>query len=197
MRSNRRERSICSKIKNIYHRIHDYFFLKKIKIAFIGPPSSGKSSFVTPLFTNTYLPDMRSSEVRVQSSKLSGVKLIVYDIPGDGEYEARWDHYYKKVDVLIFFIDSSSTVEECKEAKDSLKSLLYRNMWLKKNILILGTKNDLNSAKPCRELILNLDLLSIVDREVACYSVSSQTLTNIDLVQEWLIDQAELLANSN
>lgn len=196
MRNNRRQNSLCSKLKSLYYQINDYLFLKTLKVAFIGPTGSGKSSFVSPVFTNKYLPNMSSSSIRCQKSRLSNIKLIIYDIPGDGEFEAKWDHYYKKVDAIVFFIDSSAPDEECIAARDSLKALLYRNMWLKKNLLILGTKNDKSDAMPCRELILKLDLLEIVDREVACYSVSSKALTNIDLVQEWLIDQAELLASS-
>ncbi|KRH93131.1 GTP-binding ADP-ribosylation factor-like protein [Pseudoloma neurophilia] len=196
MRANRRQKSICDRISFFYTQIHDYFFLKTLKVAFIGPAGSGKSSFVSPLFSNKYLSEMGSSEIRCQKTRLQNLKLIVYDIPGTGDFEAKWDHYYKKVDAIVFFIDSTASEEECKRAKDSLQGLLYRNMWLKKNLLILGTKNDLNEAMPCRELILRLNLLEIVDREVACYSVSAKTLTNIDLVEEWLIDQAEELSKN-
>merc|ERR1711915_88577 len=185
MRQNRRENSLCGLIKFRIQQIHDYFFLKTLKIAFLGPKGSGKSSFVSPLFSGEYLKNMNSSEVRVQKNRISNIKLVIYDIPG--ELQAKWDHYYKKVDVIIFFVDSTPSDEEYEQAKGSLQSLLYRNMWLKKNLLILGTKNDLAKARPCRELILSLDLMGIVDREVACYSISSEQLTNIDLVQEWLI----------
>lgn len=197
MQSNRREKTFCGRIKFFFNQINDYFFVKTLKIAFIGPVGSGKSSFVSPLFTNTYLTGMNSSAIRCQKNRLENIKLIVYDIPGTGDVAAKWDHYYKKVDLIIFFIDSTSSDEECKKAKDSLKGLLYRNMWLKKNLLILGTKNDLKEAMACRDLILKLDLLEIVDREVACYSISSKTLTNIDLVREWLIDQSDFLDKTN
>lgn len=192
MRGVQRSESLCSRIYNSFKKIHDYFFLKTLKIAFIGPKDAGKSSFVSPLFSNTYLTNMNSSEIRCQKNKLNNIKMIIYDVPGGSNFESKWDHYYKKVDVIIFFIDSTSTDEEYLHAKDALKSLLYRNMWLKKNLLILGTKNDLVEAKACRELILNLDLMSIVDREVACYSVSSKNVSNVDLVRDWLIDQAQL-----
>lgn len=197
MQSNRRQKSLCARIKFFFGQIHDFLFLKTLKIAFIGPHGAGKTSFVSPLFSNKFLIEMGSSAIRYQKTRLENIKLIVYDIPGKSDSEAKWDHYYKKVDLVIFFIDSTSSDEECKKAKESLKGLLYRNMWLKKNLLILGTKNDLKNAMACRDLILKLDLLEIVDREVACYSVSSKTLTNIDLVREWLIDQSDLLEKSN
>ncbi|EOB12374.1 ADP-ribosylation factor-like protein 8A [Nosema bombycis CQ1] len=78
------------------------------------------------------------------------------------------------------------------KAKEELRSLLYRNIWMKKNLLILGTKNDIEDALECKDMILKLDLLSITDREIACYSVSAKEGTNIDIIKVWLMDQFDL-----
>lgn len=66
---------------------------------------------------------------------------------------------------------------------------------MRKNLLILGSKNDLPSSMSCKDIILALDLMAIVDREVACYSISSKNLTNIDLVREWMVEQAALVGD--
>ncbi|RVE41948.1 hypothetical protein evm_013402 [Chilo suppressalis] len=80
----------------------------------------------------------------------------------------------KKCDVLLYCVDLTWKDETWLKAKEELRSLLYRNIWMKKNLLILGTKNDLEDALECKDMILKLDLLSITDREIACYSVSAK-----------------------
>ena len=59
-------------------------------------------------------------------------------------------------------------------------------------MLVICAKNDLPNSMMCRDAILKLDLVSIVDREVACYSISAKCKTNIDLVYNWITEQTEL-----
>ncbi|KCZ75298.1 hypothetical protein H311_03727, partial [Anncaliia algerae PRA109] len=56
-------------------------------------------------------------------------------------------------------------------------------------------KNDMQQAKSCRDIILSLNLMDIVDREVSCYSVSAKTKVNLELVIRWLEEQTELQSN--
>ncbi len=53
-------------------------------------------------------------------------------------------------------------------------------------LLILGNKNDLEGALREKELIENMDLNSIKDRVVACYSISCKNMVNIENVLRWL-----------
>lgn len=193
----RRSRKLCPEVRQWFKQAYEYFFTKNIKVAFMGLPDSGKSSFVSPLFVNKFLPDMNSSEVRIHKQKLENIKVMIYDIPGDPGSVSKWDHYYKKSDVIVFFLNSVASKETCEKSKNELKSLLYRNMWMKKNLLVLGSKNDLSNAMSCKDIIIMLDLMSIVDREVACYSVSGKNLINIDLVRDWLIEQASLVGENS
>lgn len=179
---------IFSRIKKIYQK----YFYKKLKIALLGHKDSGKSTLVYALFENKYRENIGSAEVRVSKHILENTEITIYDIPGTEEMKSKWDHYFKKTDVIIYFVDSNTSKEVFECSKEMLHSLLYRNMWMKKNVLVLGTKNDLPNAMMCKDIILALDLFSIVDREVACYSISSKNLLNIDLVKDWIIDQAFL-----
>ncbi|ELQ76202.1 GTP-binding ADP-ribosylation factor-like protein [Trachipleistophora hominis] len=189
----RRNRGLCAGIKRRFRQLYEYFFVKNLKVAFIGLSDSGKSSFVSPLFENEFLQDMNSPEVRIHEKKMDNIKVLIYDIPGDPSSISKWDHYYKKSDVIIFFLNSTADEETRKKSKNELHSLLYRNMWMRKNLLILGTKNDLPDSMSCKDIILALDLMTIGDREVACYSISNKNLVNIDLVREWIVEQAALV----
>lgn len=178
---------LCSKIHEVYKNI----FLKKLSILFIGIRSSGKSSIVKAIFEGKYddTPPPHRSKVRRYVSR--GIEFSIYDIPGGRESVNRWNYFYKKCDIVAFVFDSGSTPKECESAKSELHNLLYRNMWEKKSLLVLGTKNDKPKAMDCKDIILTLDLARIYDREVACYSVSAKNLVNVDLIIPWLVDQME------
>jgi GTPase SAR1 family protein len=53
-------------------------------------------------------------------------------------------------------------------------------------ILILGNKSDLEGALTEEELIEELALRRIQNRQVACFSVSAKNQTNLDITTEWL-----------
>ena len=53
-------------------------------------------------------------------------------------------------------------------------------------LLVLGNKNDLESACNEEKLCIALDLNNIKDRTVAVYSVSCKNMVNIENVLTWL-----------
>ncbi len=53
-------------------------------------------------------------------------------------------------------------------------------------LLVLGNKNDLEGSLNEKNLIASLDLNSIKDRVVACYSISCKNMVNIENVLKWL-----------
>ena len=53
-------------------------------------------------------------------------------------------------------------------------------------LLVLGNKNDLVESLNINQLNNALDLTSIKDREVACYSISCKNGNQIDTVLKWL-----------
>ncbi|KIO20773.1 hypothetical protein M407DRAFT_29619 [Tulasnella calospora MUT 4182] len=57
-------------------------------------------------------------------------------------------------------------------------------------LLVLGNKNDLEGAVGVNELIKALQLESIQNRPVSCYSCSMKTQHNVDIIVEWLSSKA-------
>ena len=54
-------------------------------------------------------------------------------------------------------------------------------------LLVLGNKNDLPEALSVDDLIEKLNLKSLTNREVCCYSISAKNSVNIDITIDWLI----------
>ena len=53
-------------------------------------------------------------------------------------------------------------------------------------LLVLGNKNDIEGSLKENGLIEAMDLNSIKDRTVACYSISCKNMVNIENVMKWL-----------
>ena len=53
-------------------------------------------------------------------------------------------------------------------------------------LLVLGNKNDLDGALTEEEIIEEMNLRSITDRKVACFSISAKNIVNIDITIKWL-----------
>lgn len=56
-------------------------------------------------------------------------------------------------------------------------------------LLILGNKNDLDGALTEEELIEELSLRRVTNRQVACFSVSAKNQANLDITVDWLSEQ--------
>ena len=56
-------------------------------------------------------------------------------------------------------------------------------------LLILGNKNDLDGALTEEELIEELNLRRVQNRQVACFSISAKNQVNLDITVQWLSEQ--------
>ena len=72
-------------------------------------------------------------------------------------------------------------------AAEELHVLLQKPSVVRIPLLVLGNKSDLPGKLSVDELIDQLDLKSVVHREISCYGVSAKEETNLDAVLQWLI----------
>ncbi|KAK9670893.1 ADP-ribosylation factor-like protein 8A [Basidiobolus ranarum] len=100
-----------------------------------------------------------------------------------------WERYCRGVNSIVFVIDSADH-EKFDAAKTELRSLLEKPQLANIPVLVLGNKNDLPGALTVDELIEIMNLKSITNRELYCYSISAKHQVNIDLILQWLIKHA-------
>lgn len=62
-------------------------------------------------------------------------------------------------------------------------------------LLVLGNKNDLDGALTEEELIEEMNLRTITDRKVACFSISAKNIVNIDITIKWLTTLPKRIKN--
>lgn len=76
-------------------------------------------------------------------------------------------------------------------AKAELHSLVEKESLKEIPILILANKNDLEQALTEEQVIEELDLASIKEHQVSCYSISVKEANNLNSVLSWLISKSK------
>jgi hypothetical protein len=85
----------------------------------------------------------------------------------------------------VYVVDSADK-QNLEISKIQLNQLLQWPSLEGVPLLVLGNKNDIDSALTQDNLIKTMDLGTIKDRIVACYSISCKNMVNIDVTLKWL-----------
>ena len=109
----------------------------------------------------------------------------MWDLGGQPRFRDSWEKYCRTSSAIVFVVDS-----EDKGNLDIAKMQLHQLVqWPSVEgvpLLVLGNKNDLPGSLDENGIIQAMDLKSIKDRVVACYSISCKSQNNIDNVMKWL-----------
>ena len=112
--------------------------------------------------------------------------IKVWDMGGQEKYRGMWERYSRGVEVIVFVVDANDP-KLVPLAQKEMQSLLAQPTLSGVPLLVLLNKNDLPTAVPPAEVIKELQLESLVNRDVAYYSISCKNLINIDKTLEYLI----------
>ena len=87
---------------------------------------------------------------------------------------------------MIIYVVDAVDLSVMEEARKQLHELLEWPSLDNIPLLILGNKSDIDGALTEEEMIEELALRRIQNRQVACFSVSAKNQTNIDITVDWL-----------
>ena len=118
------------------------------------------------------------------------VTIKLWDLGGQPRFRSMWERYCRGVNAIVYVVDAADA-DSITTSKAELHDLLAKPALEGIPTLILGNKNDLPSAIGVDELIERLELKSIVNREVCCYSISAKNAVNIDITMDWLIKHSK------
>lgn len=88
------------------------------------------------------------------------------------------------------FVVDSSDAKLFPLAQKEMQALLAQPTLAGVPLLVLLNKNDLPTAVDASEIIKELQLDTLVNRDVSYYSISCKNIINIDRVMEWVIKRA-------
>ncbi|BGP20448.1 hypothetical protein JCM10213v2_008596 [Rhodosporidiobolus nylandii] len=138
------------------------FWTTTLDVACIGLQNAGKTSLVNVLTNNDF------------SESMIPTTLKVWDLAGQPRFRSIWERYCRGVSAIIWVVDSADP-ETFPVARVELESLLGRGELGGIPLLVLGNKSDLPHHATVDDLIRELGLRGIVNREVSVYSISART----------------------
>eukprot|EP00040_Diaphanoeca_grandis_P017904 m.94113 g.94113 ORF g.94113 m.94113 type:complete len:186 (-) comp26683_c0_seq1:59-616(-) len=166
--------------------IKSLFWKEEMELTLVGLQNSGKTTFVNVIASGQFSEDMIPTVgFNMRKVTKGNVTIKLWDIGGQPRFRSMWERYCRGVNAIVYMVDAAAPTK-MDSAKQELHALLAKDQLQGIPVLVLGNKNDLPKALDVEQLIELLDLKSIADREVCCYSVSCKSQVNIDITLEWL-----------
>ena len=168
----------------------NWILTAEMELTLVGLQNSGKTTLVSVIangqFTEDLIPTVGFNMRKVTKGS---VVMKLWDLGGQARFRSMWERYCRGVNAIVYVVDSADH-SKIPQAKTELHSLLERPLLAGIPVLVLGNKNDLPDALTLEQLIEQLGLESVGDREVSCYSISAKNATNIDITLNWLMKHA-------
>jgi ADP-ribosylation factor-like protein 8 len=167
------------------------FWKEEMELTLVGLQYSGKTTFVNVIASGQFTEDMIPT-VGFNMRKITkgNVTIKLWDIGGQPRFRTMWERYCRGVNAIIYMVDAANP-DTLGAAKTELHNLLDKPQLLGIPVLVLGNKRDLPNALDEKKLIDELNLSSIQDREICCYSISCKKQENIDITLQWLIQHSK------
>mmetsp|Transcript_9328 Transcript_9328/g.16303 ORF Transcript_9328/g.16303 Transcript_9328/m.16303 type:complete len:199 (+) Transcript_9328:10-606(+) len=167
--------------------VKSLFFKQEMELTLVGLQNSGKTTLVNVIATGGFSEDMIPT-VGFNMRKVTKGKVTIklWDLGGQPRFRSMWERYCRGVNAIVYVVDSADA-ENIAASKTELHELVTKPALEGIPTLVLGNKNDLPEALSVDELIDKLNLKSLTNREVCCYSISAKNSVNIDITLEWLM----------
>lgn len=171
--------------------LRSLFFRQEMEITLVGLQNSGKTTLVNVLATGRYTADMIPTVGFNMRKIVKGrVTLKIWDIGGQPRFRSMWERYCRGVNAILFVVDAADAAK-MDMARNELRNLLEKPQLAGIPVLVLGNKNDLETALTAEQLVERLGLASVSTQEVSCYSISAKNQVNIDMTIQWLLKHAK------
>jgi ADP-ribosylation factor-like protein 8 len=178
-------------IDGVLSWIKSLFFKQEMELTLVGLQNSGKTTLVNVIATGGFSEDMIPT-VGFNMRKVTKGKVTIklWDLGGQPRFRSMWERYCRGVSAIVYVVDSADQ-DNIPASKTELQELLTKPALEGIPLLVLGNKNDLPEAASVDELIEKLNLKSLANREVCCYSISAKNQVNIDITLDWLIKHSK------
>ncbi|VDL89810.1 unnamed protein product [Schistocephalus solidus] len=165
--------------------IRSLFWKDEMELTLVGLQYAGKTTFVNVIACGQFCEDMIPT-VGFNMRKITKGKVTIkiWDIGGQPRFRSMWERYCRGVNAIIYMVDAADR-DKLEASRNELHTLLDKSQLTGIPVLVLGNKRDLPGALTEVELIEALNLNTITDREICCYSISCKEQENI--AHAWLV----------
>ncbi|KAJ3414079.1 ADP-ribosylation factor-like protein 8B [Chytridiales sp. JEL 0842] len=181
---------MASLIQALLNWLRSLFFKQEMELTLVGLQNSGKTTLVNVIANGQFTEDMIPTVgFNMRKVTKGAVVMKLWDLGGQARFRSMWERYCRGVNAIVFVLDSAD-LSKIPAARIELHTLLGKPQLASIPVLVLGNKNDLPGALTVEQVIDQLGLKNITNREVSCYSISAKNSVNIDLTLQWLMRKA-------
>ncbi|OQR69431.1 ADP-ribosylation factor protein 8B-A-like [Tropilaelaps mercedesae] len=182
---------IMNAVSKLLDWIKSLFWKEEMELTLVGLQYSGKTTFVNVISSEKFSEDMIPT-VGFNMRKITkgNVTIKMWDIGGQPRFRSMWERYCRGVNAIVYMVDAADR-DKIEPARNELHTLLDKPQLAGIPVLVLGNKRDLPGALDEKDIIEQMNLNAITDREICCYSISCKEKENIDITLQWLIAHAK------
>ncbi|MEE6501967.1 hypothetical protein FKM82_004371 [Ascaphus truei] len=167
------------------------FWKEEMELTLVGLQHSGKTTFVNVIASGQFNEDMIPTVgFNMRKVTKGNVTIKVWDIGGHRASGACGSGTAAASTPIVYMVDAADR-EKIEASRNELHNLLDKPQLQGIPVLVLGNKRDLPSTLDEKQLIEKMNLSSIQDREICCYSISCKEKDNIDITLQWLIQHSK------
>ncbi|KAF0035318.1 hypothetical protein F2P81_013076, partial [Scophthalmus maximus] len=171
------------KMLALINRLLDWFrslfWKEEMELTLVGLQYSGKTTFVNVIASGQFSEDMIPTVgFNMRKVTKGNVTIKIWDIGGQPRFRSMWERYCRGVNAIVYMVDAADR-EKIEASRNELHNLLDKPQLQGIPVLVLGNKRDLPNALDEKQLIEQMNLSAIQDREICCYSVSCKKKDNI------------------
>jgi ADP-ribosylation factor-like protein 8 len=169
------------------------FWKQEMELTLVGLQNAGKTTLLNVISDGKLKPEKDTiPTVGLNTRKVSkgNVSIKLWDIGGQPRFRAMWERYCRGVNSIVYVVDAADH-PNIESARNELHELMNKPALANIPLLVLGNKIDKPEALSVEELTERMDLRSLSEREVCCYSISAKNNVNIDITLDWLIKHAK------
>lgn len=182
---------IVNAVNKLLDWIKSLFWKEEMELTLVGLQYSGKTTFVNVISSEKFSEDMIPT-VGFNMRKITkgNVTIKMWDIGGQPRFRSMWERYCRGVNAIVYMVDAADR-DKIEPARNELHTLLDKPQLAEIPVLVLGNKRDLPDALDEKDIIEQMNLGAVTDREICCYSISCKERENINITLQWLIAHAK------
>ena len=161
---------------------------KEIKGLILGLDNAGKTTILKAFKGETAKNLPPTKGFNFQKFEYNKTIFILWDLGGQKSIRKFWEDYYQKENDCIIYVIDSSDSDRLEETGNELYSILQQPELSGIPLVIYANKQDLNLALTAEEILDQLYLDKINDRNWTIIACSALTKQGLSSGLDWIIE---------
>ena len=160
---------------------------KQLKILLLGLDNAGKTTILKSLIGETVKNLPPTKGFNFQKINYKNIEFCIWDLGGQKSIRKFWENYYEQENHGLMYVIDSSDTYRLEESGKELYLILQQPELSNLPVLIYANKQDLNLSLSADEILDQLNLNRIIDRNWTIISCSAITKQGLTVGLDWLI----------